>query len=219
VNGAAARSQLLFDMVGTCPSIGVEGKIVVVEIIHDASSCEAGRGVDGNEGKLPRVPNGIQDAIANGGGDSGNGNVVHGKNRFGVPSDLLESLLVGHGLQDELEVEGEGRVVLTEVDEGDDVFFLSKEVAEVDGGGGERSRVEGGHVKNEEVGSKKAGWLGCECLDNCLRTLLQMFPPFITLKNLGGILQVAFQFPRFVRVSLPYYQILIASASFPVIFD
>jgi len=46
-----------------------------------------------------------------------------------------------------------------------------------------------------------------------------MFPPFITLKNLRGILQVTFWFPCFVRVSLPYYQILIVSASFPMIFD
>jgi len=157
--------------------------------------------------------------MANGGGDGGDGNVVHGEDGFGIPGDLFEPLLVGYGLQDELEVEGEGRVILTEVDEGDDVFFLPKEVAEVDGGGGKRSGVEGRHGKNEEVGSKKAGWLSCECLDDCLRILLQTFPPFITLKNLGGILQVAFWFPCFVRVSLPYYQILIASASFPVIFD
>ena len=41
------------------PSISVEGKVVIVEVVHDASSCEVGRGVDGNEGKLPRVPDGI----------------------------------------------------------------------------------------------------------------------------------------------------------------
>ena len=46
-------------MVGTGSSIGVEGEVVIVEVVHDASSCEAGRGVDGNEGELPRVPDGI----------------------------------------------------------------------------------------------------------------------------------------------------------------
>jgi len=40
-------------MIGAGPPIGVEGKVVIVEVVHDASSCKAGRGVDGNEGKLP----------------------------------------------------------------------------------------------------------------------------------------------------------------------
>jgi len=101
--------------------------------------------------------------MADSGGDGGDGNVIHGKDRLGVPGNFFEPFLVGYGLQDELEVECEGRVVLAKVDEGDDMFFLSKEVTEVDGGGGERGRVEGGHVENEEVDSKKAGWLSCKC--------------------------------------------------------
>jgi len=101
--------------------------------------------------------------MANGGGDGGNGNIIHGEDGLGIPSDFFEPLLVGHRLQNELEVEGEGRVILAEVDKGDDVFFLPEEVAEVDGGGGEGGRVEGRHGKNEEASSKKAGWLSCEC--------------------------------------------------------
>jgi len=85
--------------------------------------------------------------MANGGGDSSNGDVVHGKNGFSIPGDLFEPLLVGYRLQDELEVEGEGWVVLTKVNEGDNVFLLPEEVAEVDGGGGEGSGVEGRHDK------------------------------------------------------------------------
>jgi len=46
-------------VVGTGSSIGVEGEVVIMKIIYNASSCEAGGGVDGNEGKLPRVPDGI----------------------------------------------------------------------------------------------------------------------------------------------------------------
>jgi len=83
--------------------------------------------------------------MANSGGNGGNGDIIHGKDGLGIPSDFFEPLLVGYGLQDELEVEGEGWVVLAEVNEGNDVFFLPEEVAEVDGGGGERSGVEGRH--------------------------------------------------------------------------
>jgi len=101
--------------------------------------------------------------MADGSGDGGNGDIVHGKDGLGVPGDFFESLLIGYRFQDELEVEGEGWVILAEVDEGDNVFFLPEEVAEVDGGGGEGGGIEGRHDKNEEVSSKKAGWLSCEC--------------------------------------------------------
>jgi len=50
---------LLFNVIGTGSSICVNGEVVIVEVVHDASSCEAGRSVDRNEGKLPQVPNGI----------------------------------------------------------------------------------------------------------------------------------------------------------------
>jgi len=95
--------------------------------------------------------------MADGSGDGGNGDIIHGKDGFGIPGDLFESLLVGHGLQDELEVEGEGRVVLAEVDEGDDMFFLPEEVAEVDGGGGEGGGVERRHGKMRRLVRKS--WL------------------------------------------------------------
>jgi len=100
--------------------------------------------------------------MANGGGNGSDGDVVHGKDGLGIPGDLFEPLLVGYGLQDELEVEGEGWVILTKVDEGDDVFFLPKEVAEVNGGGGEGGRVEG---RLDKGGVEFArSWLAsCEC--------------------------------------------------------
>ena len=86
----AVWSGLLFDMMGTGFSICMNGEIIVVEIIHNASSCEAGRGCIGNEGKIPQVPNG--------GGNGGNSNVVHRKDGFSIPGDFFKSLLVGYGL-------------------------------------------------------------------------------------------------------------------------
>jgi len=63
-----------------------------------------------------------------------------------------------------VEVEGEGRVVMTEVDEVEDVFFLLEEAFDesegvLEGGGVEK----GGRHCEREVGSKKACWLSCEC--------------------------------------------------------
>jgi len=35
--------------------------------------------------------------MVDGGGDGGNGDVIHGKDRFSVPGSFLESFLVGYG--------------------------------------------------------------------------------------------------------------------------
>jgi len=63
-----------------------------------------------------------------------------------------------------VEIEGEGGVAVTEVDEFEDVvFFLKKTFDESEGvleGGGVE---EGGRHCKREVGSKKACWLSCEC--------------------------------------------------------
>jgi len=75
--------------------------------------------------------------MANGGGDSSDSNVIHRKDGFSVPGSFFKPLLVGYGLQNKLEVQDEGRVILTMVNEGDNMFFLPKEVVEVDGGGDE----------------------------------------------------------------------------------
>jgi len=101
--------------------------------------------------------------MANGGGDGGDGNVIHGEDGLGIPGGFFEPLLVGYGFQDELEVEGEGWVVLAQVDEGDNVFFLPKEVSEVDGGGGEGGGVERRHGEMRRLIRRKLSWLGCEC--------------------------------------------------------
>ena len=51
---------------------------------------------------------------------------------------------------------------------------------------------------------EKAGWLGCE-FRQLSEILSQVLPPFIFLKNFGGILQIAFWFPGFVGVSFPFH--------------
>jgi len=63
-----------------------------------------------------------------------------------------------------MEVEGEGGVVVTEVDEVEDIVFFLEEAFDEGEGVLERSGVEEGrrHCKRE-VGSKKACWLSCEC--------------------------------------------------------
>ena len=137
----------LLDVVGMGPSIHMNSEVIVFKVIYNASSCKVGRGCIRNEGKLPQVPNGINDAMVDGSGDGSDGDIIHGEDGFGVPDDFFKSLLVGYGLQDELEVEDEGQVILAKVNKGDNVFFLPKEVAEVDGGSGERNRVEGRHGK------------------------------------------------------------------------
>jgi len=93
--------------------------------------------------------------MANGGGDGGNGDVIHGEDGLSIPGDFLEPLLVGYRLQNELEVEGEGQIILTKVDEGDNVFLLSKEVTEVDGGSGKRGGVECRHNEMRRLVQRK----------------------------------------------------------------
>jgi len=93
--------------------------------------------------------------MTNGGSNGGDSNVVHRKDRFGIPSDFFKPLLIGYRLQNKLEVQDEGQVILAVVDKGDDVFFLPKEVAEVDGGSGEQSRVEGRHGKMKRFVRRK----------------------------------------------------------------
>jgi len=50
---------LLFNVIGMGSSVHVNSEVVIVKIIYDALSCKAGRSVDENKGKLPRIPNGI----------------------------------------------------------------------------------------------------------------------------------------------------------------
>jgi len=57
---------------------------------------------------------------------------------------VFEQLLGFDGLQNDMEVEGEGRVVVTEVDEVEDIFFLLEEAFDEGKGVLERSGVEEG---------------------------------------------------------------------------
>jgi len=121
----------------------MDSGIGIVEVADYASSCKVSRNQIKNEGKLPWIPNDIQDAMSNGSGDGSNGDNVHGEDGFHISCDFFEPV----ANENELEVKDEGGVVLTEIDEGDDVFLFLEEVLEIDGGGGEGSRVEGWHYE------------------------------------------------------------------------
>ena len=69
-----------------------------------------------------------------------------------------------------MEVKGEGGVTVTEVNEVEDILFLLEEAFDEGEGVSEGSRVEEGrrHCRRGLV-SKKAYWLSCKCLDDCLK--------------------------------------------------
>ena len=75
-----------------------------------------------------------------------------------------------------MKVEGKGGIVMAKVYKVENIFFLSKEAFEEGEGVPEGSRVEeGGRHYRKGLVSKKACWLGCECLDNCLRDYCKFF--------------------------------------------
>jgi hypothetical protein len=71
--------------------------------------------------------------------------------------------LGGGGFENELEVEGKGGVVLTMINEIEDVIFVLEEAFNEEGGGDEGFSVEDGSVHDEKrFGCEEAVWLGCE---------------------------------------------------------
>jgi hypothetical protein len=71
--------------------------------------------------------------------------------------------LGGGGFENELEVERKGGVVLTMIDEIEDVIFVLEEAFDEEGSGDERFSVENGGVHDEKkLSCEEAGWLGCE---------------------------------------------------------
>jgi len=91
-----------------------------------------------------------------------------------------------------VEVEGKGGVVVAEIDEVEDVVFLLEETFDEcegvsEGGGVEEGRrhCEGGWFRRKLVGLVAS-------VRRLSEELLQVLPSFIALKNLGGILQIAF---------------------------
>ena len=58
----------------TWGAIHIDGSVVFVEEINHASPCEGHEDIFWGEGKLPQVPDDIEDAMSNGSGDGGGDN-------------------------------------------------------------------------------------------------------------------------------------------------
>jgi len=126
---------------------------------------------------------------SNGGGDDGmeiKGGIII------TPQVILEQFLHFNGFQDHVKVEGEGGVIMAEVDEVEDIAFLLEKAFDEGEGILERGGVEEGgrHGKRGLVSKKAVGLV--VSVRRLSEESLQALPLFIALKNLGGILQIAF---------------------------
>jgi len=81
-------------------AIYVDGGVVFIKKINHASPCEGHENVFWGEGKLPRVPNDIEDAMSNGSGDGGGNDEGRAEGGSSIPQVLREVLLVGDGFGD-----------------------------------------------------------------------------------------------------------------------
>jgi len=102
-------------------AIYVDGGVVFVKEINHASPCEGHEDIFWGEGKLPQVPDDIEDAMSN--GSSNDEGRAEGSSS--VPQVFSEVFLVGDSLGDEDEVEVEGQVRVTGVNKVGDVFAKS----------------------------------------------------------------------------------------------
>jgi len=60
--------------------------------------------------------------MLNGNSNGSDGDNIHGKDGLCIPCNFFKPLLVGYSFENKLEIEDKGGVILTEVDEGDNVF-------------------------------------------------------------------------------------------------
>jgi len=123
IRGGAVFQVWLISRAPAPCSITVNVCVKLLEVINDASSCEAGVDEVRDEEFLG-VSDDIQDAMSNGSsdGDGDNGMEVEG-GVITTSQAVLEHLLCFDGFQDDVKVEGKGGVVVTEVDEVEDVVF------------------------------------------------------------------------------------------------
>jgi len=127
----------------------VNGRVVFIKEINHASPCEGHEDIFWGEGKLPRVPDDIEDAMSNGSGDGGGDDERRAEGGSLIPQVFGEVLLVGNGFGDEDEVEVEGRVGIACIDKVGDVLVAHEESLDIVNGSGEGVSLEvgGRHVK------------------------------------------------------------------------
>jgi len=130
--------------------------------------------------------------MSNGSSNGGSNDEGQAEGGSLIPQVFSEVLFIGDGFGDKDEVEGEGWVWVTGVDEVGGVLVALEELPDVVDGRREGIGLELGGRHNEVgVDLQKAGWLVAS-VRQLSEDLLQFLPPFITLKNLGSILQIAF---------------------------
>ena len=141
---------------GSWTAIYMDGGVMFIKKINHASPCEGHENIFGGEGKLPRVPDDIEDAMSNGSGND------EGRAKRGplVPQVFGEVLFVGDGFGDEDEIKGEGWVWVTDIDKVGDVLVAHEEPPDIVNGSGKGISLEvrGRHGKGG-VELRKAGWL------------------------------------------------------------
>jgi len=138
----------------------VNGGIVFIKEINHASPCEGHEDIFWGEGKLPRVPDDIEDAMSNGSSDGGGDNEGRAEGSSLIPQVLGEVLLIGDGFGNKDKVEVEGRVWVTGIDKVGNVLVAHEEPPDVVNGGGEGVSLEtGGRHGERGVELRKAGWL------------------------------------------------------------
>jgi len=115
-----------------------------IKEINHASPCEGHEDIFWGEGKLPQVPDDIEDAMSNGSGDGGGNDEGRAKGGSLIPQVLSEVLFVGDSLGNENEVEVEGWVGVTGIDKIGDVLVAHEEPPDVVNGGGESVGLEVG---------------------------------------------------------------------------
>ena len=116
-------------------TIYVDGGIMFVKKINHASPCEGHEDIFWGEGKLPRVPDDIKDAMLNGSGDGGGDDEGRAEGGPSIPQVFSEVFLIGDGLSNEDEVEVEGWVRVAGIDKIRDVLVAHEEPPDVVDGG------------------------------------------------------------------------------------
>jgi len=89
-------------------AIYVNGGVMFIKKINHALPCEGHEDIFWGEGKLPRVPDDIEDAMSNGSGNGGGDDEGRAEGGLLIPQVFSEALFIGNGFGNEDEVEVEG---------------------------------------------------------------------------------------------------------------
>jgi len=125
-------------------AIYVNGSVVFIKKVNHASPCEGHENIFWGEGKLPRVPDDIEDAMSNGSGDGGSDDERQAEGGSSIPQVLREVLFVGDGFGNKDEVEVKGWVRVAGIDKVGNVLVAHEEPLDVVNSGGKGVGLETG---------------------------------------------------------------------------